>query len=200
METPQVGCQSTWHRLEMSHSSLAIASLHDSCSVACLQLEDDLLYKLSSAEGDMTEDVALIESLEESKRVADEISLKVAEAKTTEEQINEARDKVPCLHALHRVSVHRHLERSSLWFGACVTGTFPAQQKPGVSLVLSGKGGWSSILAQGQLACCQQVHRACMRPKVWHDSFTASGYALGPSLSRMCDQVGLTAGPCQWLP
>ena len=42
----------------------------------------------------MTEDVALIESLEESKRVADEISLKVAEAKTTEEQINEARDKV----------------------------------------------------------------------------------------------------------
>ena len=45
----------------------------------------------------MTEDVALIESLEESKRVADEISLKVAEAKTTEEQINEARDKVTLL-------------------------------------------------------------------------------------------------------
>ena len=59
-----------------------------------LQLEDDLLYKLSSAEGDMTEDLALIESLEESKRVADEISEKVAEAKTTEEQINEARNKV----------------------------------------------------------------------------------------------------------
>ncbi|DBA86689.1 TPA: Dynein alpha chain, flagellar outer arm [Trebouxia sp. C0004] len=57
------------------------------------QLEDDLLYKLSSAEGDMTEDLALIESLEESKRVADEISEKVAEAKTTEEQINEARNK-----------------------------------------------------------------------------------------------------------
>ena len=60
-----------------------------------MQLEDDLLYKLSSAEGDMTEDLALIESLEESKRVADEISEKVAEAKTTEEQINEARNKVP---------------------------------------------------------------------------------------------------------
>ena len=61
---------------------------------ALLQLEDDLLYKLSSAEGDMTEDLALIESLEENKRVADEISEKVAEAKTTEEQINEARNKV----------------------------------------------------------------------------------------------------------
>ena len=42
----------------------------------------------------MTEDLALIESLEESKRVADEISEKVVEAKATEEQINEARNKV----------------------------------------------------------------------------------------------------------
>lgn len=42
-----------------------------------LQLEDDLLYKLSAAEGDITEDVALIESLEESKRVATEITEKV---------------------------------------------------------------------------------------------------------------------------
>lgn len=70
---------------------------------ACLQLEDDLLYKLSSAEGDMTEDLALIESLEESKRVADEISEKVAEAKTTEEQINEARNKVCLVHSVHKM-------------------------------------------------------------------------------------------------
>ena len=44
------------------------------------QLEDDLLYKLSTAEGDITEDVALIESLEESKRVATEINEKVRKA------------------------------------------------------------------------------------------------------------------------
>jgi dynein heavy chain len=48
------------------------------------QLEDDLLYKLSAAEGDITEDVALIESLEESKKVATEIGEKVAEARETE--------------------------------------------------------------------------------------------------------------------
>ena len=41
------------------------------------QLEDGLLQKLSDAQGDLTEDVALIESLEESKRVASEISEKV---------------------------------------------------------------------------------------------------------------------------
>lgn len=41
------------------------------------QLEDDLLMRLSTAEGDLTEDVALIESLEESKRIADDITIKV---------------------------------------------------------------------------------------------------------------------------
>lgn len=75
-----------------------------------MQLEDDLLYKLSSAEGDMTEDLALIESLEESKRVADEISEKVAEAKTTEEQINEARNKVRRHHGPSAVT-----SSGSLW-------------------------------------------------------------------------------------
>lgn len=40
------------------------------------QLEDDLLMRLSTAEGDLTEDVALIESLEESKRIADDITIK----------------------------------------------------------------------------------------------------------------------------
>ncbi|KAK9867723.1 hypothetical protein WJX84_004647 [Apatococcus fuscideae] len=57
------------------------------------QLEDELLFKLSAAEGDITEDVALIESLEESKRVADEISEKVVQARETEESINENRNK-----------------------------------------------------------------------------------------------------------
>lgn len=57
------------------------------------QLEDELLFKLSNAEGDITEDVALIESLEESKRVATEINEKVKEAKETEVAINENRNK-----------------------------------------------------------------------------------------------------------
>lgn len=57
------------------------------------QLEDELLSKLSNAEGDVTEDVKLIESLEESKRVATEINEKVNEAKETEVAINENRNK-----------------------------------------------------------------------------------------------------------
>ena len=57
------------------------------------ELEDTLLFKLANAEGDLTEDVELIESLEEAKRVADEIVLKVEESKVTEEKINVSREK-----------------------------------------------------------------------------------------------------------
>jgi dynein heavy chain len=68
--------------LEETKTQLIIQSTE--FTIKLKQLEDDLLYKLSSAEGDLTEDVALIESLEESKRVATEISEKVAEASETE--------------------------------------------------------------------------------------------------------------------
>ncbi|EFN60095.1 hypothetical protein CHLNCDRAFT_133411 [Chlorella variabilis] len=56
------------------------------------QLEDGLLEKLSTAQGDLTENEALIVQLEESKALADEISEKVVEARETEIQINEARN------------------------------------------------------------------------------------------------------------
>lgn len=62
-----------------------IAHPHPPCAqnteftIKLKQLEDELLFKLSNAEGDITEDVALIESLEESKRVATEINEKVGQ-------------------------------------------------------------------------------------------------------------------------
>eukprot|EP00884_Botryococcus_braunii_P010094 jgi/Botrbrau1/19086/Bobra.0077s0003.2 len=77
--------------LEETKSQLIIQN--SEFTIKLKQLEDDLLGKLSSAEGDLTEDVALIESLEESKRVADEISVKVEAARITEDMINEARNK-----------------------------------------------------------------------------------------------------------
>lgn len=61
--------------LEETKSQLIIQNTE--FTIKLKQLEDELLYKLSTAEGDITEDVALIESLEESKRVSDEIQLKV---------------------------------------------------------------------------------------------------------------------------
>ncbi|KAI8492612.1 Dynein heavy chain 9, axonemal [Branchiostoma belcheri] len=55
-------------------------------------LEDNLLSRLSSAEGNFLGDTALVENLETTKRTAAEIEVKVNEAKVTEVKINEARE------------------------------------------------------------------------------------------------------------
>jgi dynein heavy chain len=52
-------------------------------------LEDELLFKLSNAKGDILDDIALIENLEYSKKLSVEIEEKVKIAKTTEARINE---------------------------------------------------------------------------------------------------------------
>jgi dynein heavy chain len=53
------------------------------------ELEDDLLFKLSNAKGDILDDIELIENLEYSKQISTEIAEKVKVAKVTEEKINE---------------------------------------------------------------------------------------------------------------
>lgn len=55
-------------------------------------LEDDLLSRLSSAGGNLLGDTTLVENLETTKRTAAEIEEKVAEAKVTSIQIDEARE------------------------------------------------------------------------------------------------------------
>ncbi|OAF71285.1 Axonemal beta dynein heavy chain 17 [Intoshia linei] len=56
------------------------------------QLEDDLLARLSAAEGNFLGDYELVENLERTKRTATEIEAKVEEAKITEMEINLARE------------------------------------------------------------------------------------------------------------
>ena len=56
------------------------------------ELEDNLLARLSSAEGNFLEDEALVEGLENTKKTAQEIEVKVSQAKTTEVEINKARE------------------------------------------------------------------------------------------------------------
>jgi dynein heavy chain len=52
------------------------------------QLEDNILVRLSSAQGDITEDRALIEELEMSKKISDEIAHKLTESQKTSEKID----------------------------------------------------------------------------------------------------------------
>lgn len=56
------------------------------------KLEDNLLARLSSAEGNFLGDYALVENLETTKRTAAEIEVKATEAKKTEIDINLARE------------------------------------------------------------------------------------------------------------
>ncbi|KAJ8937861.1 hypothetical protein NQ314_011689, partial [Rhamnusium bicolor] len=59
--------------------------------------EDNLLYKLSSATGNILGDVELVLNLETTKKTANEISIKVEEAKITSVKIDEAREQYrPC--------------------------------------------------------------------------------------------------------
>ncbi|KRF77783.1 uncharacterized protein Dvir_GJ27009, partial [Drosophila virilis] len=55
-------------------------------------LEDDLLARLSSAGDNVLEDITLVMNLEKTKKTADEIEVKVAEAKITGVQIDSARE------------------------------------------------------------------------------------------------------------
>ena len=57
------------------------------------QLEDNILMRLAEAKGDITEDRALIEELELSKKISDEIVVKLKESKVTSEKINETSEK-----------------------------------------------------------------------------------------------------------
>lgn len=52
------------------------------------QLEDEVLYKLATATGDILDNIELIENLETSKSLSVEIAEKVAIAKVTEAKIN----------------------------------------------------------------------------------------------------------------
>ena len=73
-------------RPDLEETKTALIVQNNEFTIKLKELEDTLLFKLANAEGDLTEDVELIESLEEAKRVADEIVLKVEESKVTEEK------------------------------------------------------------------------------------------------------------------
>jgi dynein heavy chain len=57
------------------------------------QLEDNILLRLADAQGDITEDRALIEELELSKKLSDEIASKLEESKVTSDKINITSEK-----------------------------------------------------------------------------------------------------------
>ena len=79
-------------RPDLEEQKVQLLSDQNGFKITLKELEDNLLYRLANAEGDILADVELIENLEITKKTSKEIMAKVEEAKITEVNINKARE------------------------------------------------------------------------------------------------------------
>merc|ERR1711871_32633 len=79
-------------RPDLEEERAALIKAENDFKVQLQDLADNLLFRLANSEGDILEDIELIENLEETKKVSAEIEVKVAEGKKTAVVINKARE------------------------------------------------------------------------------------------------------------
>jgi dynein heavy chain len=72
-------------RPDLAAQKEALIQEQNGFKIKLKELESGLLYKLANAQGDILEDIELIESLEFSKKLSTEINEKVEIAKVTDE-------------------------------------------------------------------------------------------------------------------
>lgn len=77
-------------RPDLAAQKEALIQEQNGFKIKLKELEEDILFKIANSQGDILEDIALIESLEFSKKLSTEISEKVEIAKVTDENINVA--------------------------------------------------------------------------------------------------------------
>ena len=75
-------------RPDLAARKAAVIHQANEFKVRIKQLEDDILVKLSTAEGDITEDRALIEGLESAKQQSLDASARLSEGKEISTSIN----------------------------------------------------------------------------------------------------------------
>ncbi|KAJ1618499.1 dynein heavy chain and region D6 of dynein motor-domain-containing protein [Pavlovales sp. CCMP2436] len=79
-------------RPELEEARAIMAVQQNNFTVNLKELEDDLLFRLANAEGDVLADEVLIESLEATKVTVREVEVKAAEAQLTAAEIDKARE------------------------------------------------------------------------------------------------------------
>jgi dynein heavy chain len=82
-----------YERPDLAAQRAALIMQQNLFTIKVKQLEDGILRRLADAQGDITEDRALIEELELSKKISDEIVIKLQESKVTSEKIDETSEK-----------------------------------------------------------------------------------------------------------
>lgn len=81
-------------RPDLEKMRIQLTKQENSFKITLKQLEDGLLQRLASADGDqILGDRELVLNLEKSKKTATEIKIKVAEARTTSKEIDSAREE-----------------------------------------------------------------------------------------------------------
>jgi dynein heavy chain len=80
-------------RPDLASQKTALVQQQNNFKIKIQQMEDDILRRLAEAEGDVTDDVDLIEGLEKTKKIADDIKAKVVIAIKTELDINLVSEK-----------------------------------------------------------------------------------------------------------
>jgi dynein heavy chain len=82
-----------FERPDLAAQRAALILQQNLFTIKVKQLEDQILLRLADAQGDITENRELIEELELSKKISDEIALKLVESKITSEKINLTSEK-----------------------------------------------------------------------------------------------------------
>jgi dynein heavy chain len=80
-------------RLDLALLSEDLVKQQNDFTIKIKELEDNILYKLAVAQGDITEDVDLIEGLESTKKIANEIAVKQVQAAKTQAVIKTTSEK-----------------------------------------------------------------------------------------------------------
>lgn len=79
-------------RPDLERQKSELTTQQNMFKITLKKLEDDLLNSLNTAKDDVLEDDTVVVTLEATKRIADDVELKVKEAKTTSAAIDEARE------------------------------------------------------------------------------------------------------------
>ncbi|KAA0703060.1 Dynein beta chain, ciliary [Triplophysa tibetana] len=92
LEEQLLGQVVTHDRPDLEMMKLELSTQQNMCQIELKRLEDELLCRLTAAEGNFLRDTALVEQLEYTKNTAKQIHNKALAARDNELRINEARD------------------------------------------------------------------------------------------------------------
>ncbi|XP_058249288.1 dynein axonemal heavy chain 11 [Hemibagrus wyckioides] len=92
LEEQLLGQVVSHERPDLETMKLELSTQQNLCQIELKKLEDELLSRLSAAEGSFLRDAALVEQLEHTKNTAAHIQNKVIEARENEMKINETRE------------------------------------------------------------------------------------------------------------